>query len=489
MNRLFLGVLLIASASEVMVSSATAPDAPPSSHAIVNLKAQGAVGDGATDDTSAIVNTFSAVCAAGGGTIYMPAAVYIVNPASARIPICSHLAIRGPGTLKVKTEAGNYQSIFAPDPPTAAVDDLTFAEVTIDQNTSGNTAATIVDSDARTHQDIWQIFAGTNLHFENMRLYVSGVNPIDVNGPAVSGVFVERNYIVFRKRPGQEEFDNSAVYIDGDNFHVDGNSFVTTAADQARTAIEIHTGSGSVAGNTIDGFSIGMNLVNLKASSIAGNGIRNAGYGISLWADTRMDSVVVTSNALSMTQATRRTPSSWGIATTYTPGRHGDFSNLLITGNALSFERETESRTISGSANFGIALQAPGNVSDVLIAGNQILQPPVRGIALGALDARYAVSRVTVRDNRITDAGSNFTQASSDYSAAIAMQGNLSAVDVVRNRLDFSSRPFIGRYSFWSMENGYAFRDVLVAENITTSADTVPLSALSASVARTHSPE
>ena len=69
------------------------------------------------------------------------------------------------------------------------------------------------------------------------------------------------------------------------------------------------------------------------------------------------------------------------------------------------------------------------------------------------------------------------------------MQGNLSAVDVVRNRLDFSSRPFIGRYSFWSMENGYAFRDVLVAENITTSADTVPLSALSASVARTHSPE
>ena len=179
----------------------------------------------------------------------------------------------------------------------------------------------------------------------------------------------------------------------------------------------------------------------------------------------------------------------WGIATTYTPGLHGDFSNLLITGNTLRFERETESRTISGSANFGIGLQALGNVSDVIIAGNQIVQPPVRGIAVGVLDDRYATSRVSVRDNRITDAGSNFTAGSSDYSAAVAIQGNLSAVDVVRNRVDFSSRPFNGRYSFWSMEKGYTFRDVIVEDNITTAADGSPGSALTPSVVRTRAPE
>ena len=122
--------------------------------AIVNLREHGAAGDGSTDDTPAIVSAFSGVCAAGGGTIYLPAGVYIIDPASARIPICSHLEVHGPGTLKVKAQAGNYQCIFAPNPPTAAVDDVTFAGLTVDQNTASNTAGTIVGADPRTHQDI-----------------------------------------------------------------------------------------------------------------------------------------------------------------------------------------------------------------------------------------------------------------------------------------------------------------------------------------------
>ena len=61
----------------------------------------------------------------------------------------------------------------------------------------------------------------------------------------MSGVYVHRNYIEFHKRPGQPEFDNSAIYINGDNFHVTDNTFVSTAADEARTAIEIHSGSGA----------------------------------------------------------------------------------------------------------------------------------------------------------------------------------------------------------------------------------------------------
>jgi hypothetical protein len=492
MTRLILTVLLIASSADVLVWSGTAPqERAPAKRplAVVNLQEHGATGDGTTDDTSPIANAFRGVCAAGGGTIYLPAGVYIVNPGSARIPICSHLAVSGPGTLKVKADSGNYQSIFAPDSPAARVDDLTFAGMTVDQNAGGNTAATIVDGDARTHQDIWQIFAGTNIHFENMRLYVSGVNPIDVNGPTVSGVFVERNYVVFQKRAAQPEFDNSAIYIHGDNFHVVGNTFVTTAADQARTAIEIHDGSGSVIENTIDRFSIGMNLVNLRSASIASNHVRNAGYGISLWADARMDSVVVSANTLMFDQVTRRIPGSWGIATTYAPGWHGDFANLLIVDNVLRFERETESRPINGSANVGIGLQSPGNVSDVTIAGNQIVQPPIRGIAVGVLDARYTTSRLSVRDNRITDAGSNFTPTASDYSAAVAIQGNLSSVDVLRNRIDFSSRPFIGRFSIWSMEKGYAFRDVIVADNMTSAVDGVPATALTPSVVRTRLPD
>ena len=76
-------------------------------------------------------------------------------------------------TLKVKPDAGNYRTIFVPSPQQTAVHNVTFTGITVDQNTFGNTSAAIDVGDVRTHQRIWQIF-GTNLHFENMRLYVSG---------------------------------------------------------------------------------------------------------------------------------------------------------------------------------------------------------------------------------------------------------------------------------------------------------------------------
>ena len=455
----------------------------------VNIRNFQAAGDGTTDDTSSIVAAFSAVCAAGGGTIDIPAGTFIVNPAAASIPLCSNLVVQGPGTLKVKAEAGNYRAIFAPDPPVTAINNLTFTGITVDQNTHRNTGATIDVDDVGTHQRIWQVFAGTNLHFENMRLYVSGVNPVDVNGPAVSGVYVHRNYVEFQKRAGQPEFDNSSIYIDGDNFHVTDNTFVSTESAQATTAIEIHAGSGAVSGNTIDHFSIGMNLVDLKSSSVTGNHVRNAGYGITLWSARAMESVVVSGNTIAIAQARRGIPSSWGIATAHDPAFNGDFSDLQITGNIIRFEEESSSRTIVGSANYGIALQALGHVSNVAIVGNEILRAPVRGIAVGVLNGTSTMSRVSIVQNRIVDAGSNLSSGAVHYSAAISLQGNLSSVDVLRNRLDFVSDPFSGRYSYWSFETGYTFANVVVADNFATAAHTSPINGLTPSVVQRFPPQ
>jgi hypothetical protein len=438
---------------------------------------------------SAIVAAFSAVCGSGGGTVYIPSGTFIINPAAATIPICSNLLVEGPGTLKVKPDTGNYRAIFAASTPETAVNNVTFTGITVDQNAYTNTAATIDVGDDRTHQRIWQVFAGTNLHLERLRLYVSGVNPIDINGPAVSGVYVHRNYIEFQKRAGQPEFDNSAIYINGDNFHVIDNTFVSGSTDQARTAIEIHTGSGSVSGNTIDRFSIGMNLVDLKSSSVTGNHIRNAGYGITLWSLTAMESVVVAGNTVAIAQASRGIPSSWGIATAYDAAFNGAFSDLQITGNIVRFEAESSSRTITGSANYGIGLQALGNISNVSILDNEIVRAPVRGIAVGVLNGGYAASRVSVLQNRIVDAGSNLSPGTVHYSAAISLQGNLSSVDVLRNRLDFLSDPFSGRHSYWSFETGYTFTDVVVADNYATSTNGSPVNGLTRSVVQAYPPQ
>jgi Pectate lyase superfamily protein len=452
---------------------------------IVNIRDHGATGSGTVDDTAAVVAAFSSACASGGGTISVPEGTYIINPAVAVIPICSNLVVTGSGTLKVKPDAGNYRHIFAAIPLSAAVNNLTFTGITVEQNAARNTTARIEVDDRRTWQLVWEIQAGTNVHFENMQLHVSGVDPIDVNGPAVSDVYVEHNSIVFEKRAAQPEFDNSSIYIDGENFHVTDNTFVSSPADEARTAIEVHSGSGSIVGNTIDGFSVGMNLVNVKSSSVTGNNVRNAGYGISLWSTTTMDVVAISGNTISIAQVTRRISSAWGIATVQDTGVNGRFAHLQISGNVVEFEQESSPRAVDGSANYGIGLQTLGNISDTVIDGNEIMRAPVRGIAVGNLDARYTTSGVSVRLNRIVDAGSNFSANTWNYSAAIALQGNLSSTDVVRNRVDFLSSPCTAHYSYWSFESGYAFRGVVVADNYTTAADGSPENGLTDSVIRT----
>jgi Pectate lyase superfamily protein len=483
------GVVKSCLLAALLISASAGSLQSPALTSILNIRDQGATGSGTDDDTAAVVAAFSTACASGGGTIYVPAGTYIINPAVAAIPICSNLVVTGSGTLKVKPDAGNYRHIFAATPLAAAVNNLTFTGITVDQNAARNTTARIEVGDLRTEQLVWEIQAGTNLHFENMQLHFSGVDPLDVNGPTVSGIYVAHNYIVFEKRAGQPEFDNSSIYIDGEDFHVTDNTFVSSAADQARTAIEVHSGSGSIVGNTIDGFSVGMNLVNVKSSSVTGNTVRNAGYGISLWSTTTMDAVAVSGNTISIAQVTRRTPSAWGIAAVHDAGFNGRFVHLQISGNVVAFEREFSPRAVDGSANYGIGLQTLGNISDAIIVGNEITRAPVRGIAVGILDARYTTSGVSIRDNHIVDAGSNFSRDIWNYSAAIGLQGNLSSIDVLGNRVDFFSSPYTGHYSYWSFENGYAFRGVVVTGNHTTAVDGSPENGLTDSVIRTMPPD
>jgi hypothetical protein len=130
-------------------------------------------------------------------------------------------------------------------------------------------------------------------------------------------------------------------------------------------------------------------------------------------------------------------------------------------------------------------LQTLGDISDALIVGNEINRAPVRGVAIGIPDPRYTTSDVSVRNNRIVDAGSNFSADAWNYSAAIGLQGNLSSIEVLRNRVDFLSSPCTAHYSSWSFESGYAFRRVVVADNYTTAVDGVPANGLTDSVIRT----
>ena len=116
---------------------------------------------------------------------------------------------------------------------------------------------------------------------------------------------------------------------------------------------------------------VGMNLVDLHGATVIGNSVKER----RVW-----DLVVVVEQDGvgdgarqhdSVDQATRGTPSAYGIATSYNLGINGDFANLQISANVISFEQESSSRTIANNVNYGVGLQAFGGIANAVLLGNE----------------------------------------------------------------------------------------------------------------------
>ncbi len=70
-----------------------------------NVKQYGAVGDGVTDDTTAIANARSAANAAGGGTVYYPTGIFISGNQTLYSFVTDLGAGIGATTIKLKNGA------------------------------------------------------------------------------------------------------------------------------------------------------------------------------------------------------------------------------------------------------------------------------------------------------------------------------------------------------------------------------------------------
>jgi hypothetical protein len=70
---------------------------------VFNVKAYGAMGDGSTDDTTAIQNALNACNSAGGGVVYFPKGTYLVSTAS--LSLYSNTTMLGTGRGSVLTTA------------------------------------------------------------------------------------------------------------------------------------------------------------------------------------------------------------------------------------------------------------------------------------------------------------------------------------------------------------------------------------------------
>lgn len=457
-----------------------------SSSETVDVRQYGAIGNGETDDTAALVKAFSYACAVGKRSVYVSPGIYLFDPAAAQLEVCSNETVYGAGTIRIKSDSGNYSYIFAPKSLVKDISNFTMEGITIDQNAYKNRSATI--SNAVGHnQTVFATYIGGHLTFRRLTVYASGVNTIVANGPSVGDVTIEQCHFIFQKLSTIKLFDNSTVYVNGKQFTILGNSFEAQKNDVAGTAIEVHEGGGLISGNDISWYYAGGNLVDTKSATVTVNTVRHAGAGFLLWSldGKSTDHNTFSGNMIELNQVTRNTTAASGIATYYGGnGVSGNHSNIVITKNIIRFEPEGIGRTVVAYANYGIGLQCLGNVNDVLVSGNMISNSPVRGIKIGIAADNVSTADVVVTGNVIIDAGGNLDAVSSEYAAAVALEGNLSRISVFENEIRFTGRPNNTKHALYSNEKKYKFDNVRVYNNRIRSASRIPADGLSVSVTK-----
>lgn len=186
----------------------------------LSVKMFGAVGDGITDDTDAMVKAFRFV-ATSGGSLFVPPGTYIVDPAgtTANTPLLaigSNMRIHGTGTIKVKDKAGDYASLLAsPFTISQEVHNLVIEGITIDQNVLANTSSAISVPTAATTAQVAIAVNGDirGITIRGVTIFASGINTISVNSQGADDVSISDCTFYWQKRTAQAGFDNSAIYF------------------------------------------------------------------------------------------------------------------------------------------------------------------------------------------------------------------------------------------------------------------------------------
>jgi len=421
-----------------------------------DVKTFGATGDGTTDDTDAIARASSAA-AQRGGTLVFSTGTYIFDPGRAKVLVGSNMKITGPGTLKVKPDAGNYEYVIGAANPATPLQNVTLDGLHVDQNVEQNSSSTIVvRAAATTGQFVFFTYNIRGLRVRNCTFDASGINTVVANGAKVDNVVFENNTVTFHQRQGQPNFDNSAFYFSGIRGQVTGNRCQAPPAVAAVGCIEVHHGSSKVENNTMDNYLTGIYVVDVDSAQITNNTGTNIDNGIFIEASRGHEcrNIEITGNKFSINNVDRHSDETAGIAANYENYLTGTIDGLTIRDNEITFQPETQPRRVKyPGSNWGISTQFVGPVHNVKIIGNRIANASVRAIKIGENSPGAEQSDIVIENNTITDAGYNSDGSVAPLRAAVAAEGDLRNVAIRGNTITQSSAPG-GVYSIWFGDHG-----------------------------------
>jgi len=472
--RLTRSMCFLCAIAGIASQAETSPDAPtPKPGRQFNVKNYGAKGNGRANDTAAIQAALDAARDAGGGRVYLPGGTYLVSPATDVVfGVASNIEFAGDGPSSIiKIKGGKYNAVFWND---GGGENLAFHDFRVDQNPTGNAANPVGDGNM---QSVIGVNNYKNLRVQSVRFEPAcGVWAIVGLGPKGNQLLVEDCVFEFvngrvAKKEDEKWYDVSVIYSQGAHQRILHNVFKSKASEYAQTAIELQGSDVVVRKNTVDYFAAGIILTNSLPEDAEPSGpvtIENNQFlhmqdGIELWASTNkiLRNVSITKNVITIAP---RVKTSWaqgishiiysGPTTESDPDTYrGDVSDIVISGNSITFLDAPPVYTTDsgGQVSSGINFDSVGNVSNLQILNNKIIDPPRVGIHLGNPITNGKLENITVENNLIVNPGWN-RAAESKNRAAVKLDGRLSSVQLINNSIKRagSRGTASGVFAFWA---------------------------------------
>lgn len=453
----------------------------------INVRAFGAIGDGVKDDTLAIQSAINHANSLGGGVVYFPPGTYIVSPNSNRaLYVHSNMVLRGAGyssIIKVRDDAGNFQQVLSSPTNGSFVENIIIEDLTFDNNIENNISS-VIGTETATKQYTISLRNFRNVKINRVKFLGSGTNTV------ILGSFTERSkyasvldcHFEFKKRPGQVTFDNTMLYTNCYHVNLSGNTFEADGNTDVYTAFEVHGGPATIDSNKINNVRNGFHITSdspqyLKDDennniSIINNVITNAANGFFLWAlsGTVLKNVVASNNAIQIKQSMYHLDYNAGISFWRESVVLGDFKNIILTGNTVSFEMETEGRVLAtGETKYkcvGIGISPFGNVDNVIISNSIVENAPVVGLSVGENAFAKIFNNIKIHDNEIINSGNNPLVAPINFRTSIYATGILKNVTIENNSIIDDTDDMVG-YNAYSLDPKGGSENLIIRKNET----------------------
>jgi polygalacturonase len=384
-----------------------------------DVRAYGAIGDGAADDTAAIQAAITA--SNGKGSVYFARGkTFLVTPPSNStiftLATNGTYAMTGGGTIKLKNSAGDFNSMFGTKH--IALDSLELTDLTIDQNASGNppsnTTSNAFSIAAVSSGDHFKIDGITVKNIKSRNTILSQVQNTTITN---SRFYIDPVSATYH--------DHSTLYCDASNTVIAGNIFRSAInTPGVNTAIETHGSNTVVSNNVVEGYRTGEiiggasigNIVNVVS---ANNVFDKVYYGMDLYSLASvtnptgygLNGISILNNIINVTQRSYTVDTQSGTSPLNNMcgiKLHGTsdlpINDIAIKNNIIRFDlSEAGDTTATNAAGIDHNDTKAITLSNIDISGNHIVNAPAEGIHLysGNLTA------VNIRDNYILNAGSS----------------------------------------------------------------------------------